>query len=271
MSGILVGLDDILNGFANANVSLPVEEIGAALAQWDEVAPVLLERLERAAPEDEALLWVSIYLMGEMRETRAYRPLCALARDGERLAEIIGDGVTQDLHTILARVFDGDGVVLCGVVDDGRADDAPRGAALSALALLAREGRVERDWAEAYLRAIGGRLRRDDVLLSYAWHQAVCDLQMEALRPMLDAAFRRGCFDEVGVGIGELHADFATPAALDTGEFDAVARLSAFTLGEDDEEELVTEPIKNPLRGVGRNDPCICGSGKKFKKCCLGK
>lgn len=22
---------------------------------------------------------------------------------------------------------------------------------------------------------------------------------------------------------------------------------------------------------VGRNDPCICGSGKKYKKCCLGK
>jgi uncharacterized protein len=21
---------------------------------------------------------------------------------------------------------------------------------------------------------------------------------------------------------------------------------------------------------VGRNDPCPCGSGKKFKKCCLG-
>ena len=25
------------------------------------------------------------------------------------------------------------------------------------------------------------------------------------------------------------------------------------------------------IRKVGRNDPCICGSGKKFKKCCLGK
>lgn len=22
---------------------------------------------------------------------------------------------------------------------------------------------------------------------------------------------------------------------------------------------------------VGRNDPCPCGSGKKFKNCCLGK
>jgi len=24
-------------------------------------------------------------------------------------------------------------------------------------------------------------------------------------------------------------------------------------------------------QSVGRNDPCPCGSGKKFKKCCLGK
>jgi hypothetical protein len=27
----------------------------------------------------------------------------------------------------------------------------------------------------------------------------------------------------------------------------------------------------NPYRAIGRNDPCPCGSGKKFKKCCLGK
>ncbi len=26
-------------------------------------------------------------------------------------------------------------------------------------------------------------------------------------------------------------------------------------------------PVKNPMRQVGRNDPCPCGSGKKFKKC----
>jgi preprotein translocase subunit SecA len=26
-------------------------------------------------------------------------------------------------------------------------------------------------------------------------------------------------------------------------------------------------PAANPYAGVGRNDPCPCGSGKKFKKC----
>jgi uncharacterized protein len=28
------------------------------------------------------------------------------------------------------------------------------------------------------------------------------------------------------------------------------------------------KPAVNPHKGVGRNDPCPCGSGKKFKKCC---
>jgi len=29
------------------------------------------------------------------------------------------------------------------------------------------------------------------------------------------------------------------------------------------------QPVANAFRDVGRNDPCPCGSGKKFKKCCL--
>ena len=30
-------------------------------------------------------------------------------------------------------------------------------------------------------------------------------------------------------------------------------------------------PILRVERRVGRNDPCPCGSGKKFKKCCVPK
>ncbi len=29
--------------------------------------------------------------------------------------------------------------------------------------------------------------------------------------------------------------------------------------------------VGDSRRQVGRNDPCPCGSGKKYKKCCLGK
>jgi hypothetical protein len=38
-----------------------------------------------------------------------------------------------------------------------------------------------------------------------------------------------------------------------------------------DELLTVNEPYVRGHRKIGRNDPCPCGSGRKFKKCCLGK
>ena len=42
------------------------------------------------------------------------------------------------------------------------------------------------------------------------------------------------------------------------------------SLGETDYVSLINSqfPFKNPNNETGRNDPCPCGSGKKFKKCC---
>lgn len=40
---------------------------------------------------------------------------------------------------------------------------------------------------------------------------------------------------------------------------------------EDDFRQTPTATIVHETPLVGRNDPCPCGSGKKFKKCCLGK
>jgi len=38
--------------------------------------------------------------------------------------------------------------------------------------------------------------------------------------------------------------------------------------GEFDDEVERIKPIKKAAPKVGRNDPCPCGSGKKYKKCC---
>ena len=35
-----------------------------------------------------------------------------------------------------------------------------------------------------------------------------------------------------------------------------------------DPEPLVVNTIRRDSPKVGRNEPCPCGSGKKFKKCC---
>lgn len=74
-----------------------------------------------------------------------------------------------------------------------------------------------------------------------------------------------GAEDETGTVTFE--ADFETKGQpgthRETSQFRKVEGRWIFVRGQ-----------HNPLRigpKVGRNDPCACGSGKKFKKCCLGK
>jgi SEC-C motif-containing protein len=33
-------------------------------------------------------------------------------------------------------------------------------------------------------------------------------------------------------------------------------------------EKVSAPPVRRTAPKVGRNDPCVCGSGKKYKKCC---
>ena len=46
------------------------------------------------------------------------------------------------------------------------------------------------------------------------------------------------------------------------GEFDMKAVPTGFS-------SYLDVPITRSAIKVGRNDPCPCGSGKKFKKCCM--
>jgi len=57
------------------------------------------------------------------------------------------------------------------------------------------------------------------------------------------------------------------------GEFCNHHELSTFVKEKDgwkfaDGEMLAEKPIVREEPKVGRNDPCPCGSGKKYKKCC---
>jgi len=67
--------------------------------------------------------------------------------------------------------------------------------------------------------------------------------------------------DFYGDGLGDdEEADDTWPADDDPPDVDQVpASFLATPQG----------PAINPLRHVGRNDPCPCGSGKKAKRCCL--
>lgn len=48
------------------------------------------------------------------------------------------------------------------------------------------------------------------------------------------------------------------------------ALVERWVRGPRRELRLGAEPLVRAAPKVGRNDPCVCGSGKKSKKCCGG-
>ncbi|WP_298339567.1 SEC-C metal-binding domain-containing protein [Ferrimicrobium sp.] len=58
----------------------------------------------------------------------------------------------------------------------------------------------------------------------------------------------------------------------DSGDLRRADGLYARAGIDEDEPEraYLQDLLSQPFRGVGRNDPCPCGSGRKYKQCCLG-
>lgn len=50
-----------------------------------------------------------------------------------------------------------------------------------------------------------------------------------------------------------------------------IAREQQEAIAGSSSGKAVAQPIRNRQQRVGRNDPCPCGSGKKFKHCCIRK
>jgi preprotein translocase subunit SecA len=63
--------------------------------------------------------------------------------------------------------------------------------------------------------------------------------------------------------------------AVQTAVHESAPRPTAPTDGQDqglgNQSGKKQEPIRNRTEKVGRNDPCPCGSGKKYKNCCMKK
>jgi hypothetical protein len=286
-AAVLSLLDALAHGI---DAPVPVEALRQAVAHWDHVGPALLAALETYADGSDRtertadILLYGVYLMAQAREPRAFPLLCAIAADGDLMWQLLGDAGLDDLSVILARTYDGDASPLCRVIEDPAADELVRSGGIEALTVLTYGGRIDRARTAAYLRRLHDVLRpRDPHSVWVAWQQALAMLCLDDLVPLAEDAFRRGWVPRDVITAKQFRDDLRAakasedPASLfdgrvrDDGRLDDIALYFSQPPGETEPtEDAVIEPVRNPYRNVGRNDPCPCGSGKKFKKCCLG-
>jgi preprotein translocase subunit SecA len=63
------------------------------------------------------------------------------------------------------------------------------------------------------------------------------------------------------------HSDSTSSTYTQTSEGDAPPKKGSEMVSEAAESLSKAKPVRTGPK-VGRNDPCPCGSGKKFKQCC---
>ena len=298
-------IDDVIRDFATTGCDLPRASMQWALDHWDEAAPAFIEVLERYASgadrsEDsqEAVFFV-VHLLGEKAEARAFPALCRLMCDADACEAALGDATTENLPAIIVSTYDGNLPALKGVIEDAAADQFVRHGALMAMAYLTRTGRISDAETRAYLLHLYAEMRPQAESFVWAgWVEAVACLGYRDYADQAERLMRRGFVERFVMSIDDFRGDlrqtlddpdgmagFALDRVAPFGE--AIETLSQWYYFTDaykkdqaraaarhavDEKWSALNTGSSQIdqfRHVGRNDPCPCGSGKKYKKCCL--
>jgi hypothetical protein len=279
---------DLIQALSEAQ-DMPLEAVQAAARNPGRIAGGVLRVVETAASgtalseRDQNLLFWGVHVLGEARDTRLFRPLLALLRrPADEVDVLLGDAVTGTLPRLAVSLFDGDAEALLDIIGDPAVDEFVRWNLFGAVTFLTFEGRIGRDATHAFLiRFDDERLARAGEAAWNGWAEAIALLGFTDLSDRYTAALAQA----------RLLEDVCGPDWFQAVLFDALNnpddperfRMHRFgylrnaaeeldeLLSDEDTEGEPDVPIQNPLRDVGRNDPCPCGSGKKYKKCCLGQ
>lgn len=282
-------IPEILNAFHAENRRFPRAAVESAVARREEIVPELLNVLEKTLEKAErgvgyeggAPYLYAMLLLAQFRETRAYPLIVRFASLPEEILEdLCSDFVTEDLPAVLASVCGGDPKGIQSLIENPDASEWARGAALDALVALVKAGVASRDEIVLYFaRLFRGGLERE---YSHVWDalvSAACDIYPGELQVDIKKAYRAELVDPVFISLEDVEAD------LKLGQEQVLERLAQgreHRLIEDTIQEMSwwacfnekperpPNPVGTPAAKpkIGRNDPCLCGSGKKFKKCC---
>jgi uncharacterized protein len=242
-------IEDHLHAVATER-KLPNFAVGMCTLRIEEAAPKLRAVLLRAADgealsDDESLLlFRGLHILGGARNREACQPLLRLLhRPFDEVDALLGDTVIESLANIVTGVFDGDIYALFALIIDRSIDGFIREALFGAATFLTWERRIDLD-------------RYRELLVRFYEERSAEDRDYAPGDIDRFTRYNLGYIEDVLVSLDWTRG---TEDVVEDGDEEAPWGEFAYP----------SEPVRNPWRHVGRNDPCPCGSGKKAKKCCL--
>lgn len=275
-------IQEILSELEFNRGTFPRNAVQEAIANQEQITPGLLDILKQARCNIQELeskpTYIAhiyaMYLLALFREQRAY-PLIVdfFSIPGEVTLDVAGDVVTEDLGRILASVSHGAMGLMQSLVENEKANRYVRNAALRGmLTLVARNVRSRAEVMDYYQSLFGGKLDRKP---AHVWNGLVsCSTALYPAEVLGDIkqAFEDGLVDEMFIDLDWIHRNLARGEAKILEELKTDRRYTFIenTVREMEWWACFKRPERRRVkeRKVGRNKPCPCGSGKKYKRCC---
>jgi tetratricopeptide (TPR) repeat protein len=279
--------------------SVPSDAIDFIRDHWPDAEACLLavidERLTApAADDDDGLFTYAIHLCAEMRSEDAFPLFIRIARLPNLLLDnVMGDILTETFPQMLARTCHGRIDELKGVVEDSTRYEYSRAAALDALFALAVDGDLDQAaFGDYCVELLQSKLERKSSVVWSTTIETCSHLKVAEALPLIRDAFRIGVVHSRMVSLEWVNEQYerirdGAPLGLREGirpfrTTEAEVRFFVKSWGRNDaggDEQLLevlarrTDGADGPRAAakISRNAPCPCGSGKKYKKCCLLK
>ena len=293
-------IDEILNHFNQPKGQFPKEALNAALNQQEEITPHLLAILNntlehpyQVKPSQMDYIF-SLYILSKFREQKAFPSILAFASlPSELLEELLGDCLTEGLARFIVSTFNGDFLAIKAVIENPKINRWCRNAALNSLIGLVAMDKMKRDQLIDYLRSLFQSKLAEDETFTTSLVNTASDIYPEELLDEINLAF-----DKKKVDLGVVNRKWIAQTLKKgkesclseyvyndcnhqpindvedsigwMGVFQEPHPVSYFNTSTND--HFITNNDNTYMRGtqkLGRNEPCPCGSGKKYKKCCL--
>lgn len=289
-------IDVLLEKIAYNNGYFPKEILEILILRKEEAIPELLKVLKMVGDEPVKFSkekgymghLYAAHLLAQFRVREAYPILVDLmSLPGDLSYDVLGDDIVEIGGRLLASVCHGDLSLIKALAENTKADEFMRMQAITALAVLALQGELDRSSVMGYYRQLllDPSVRKKPELLSLLIC-ACCDLYPEEVYEDIKEIFKLKLNDRQIIGIDSVEKDmFAGKSAkLEASKQnihlqfidDTIAEMEgwfcfsetyrAYFAGRSEKSKLQEIVPKKPK--IGRNDPCPCGSGKKYKKCC---
>lgn len=304
-------IKEIMENLKNYNNGkFPKESILEAKKYKKEITEELLKELEEvsnniekyAEDEENMLVLYSLYLLAEFREKRAFPVIIKIItnENQEDVDCLLGDVITEDLNNILASVYDGNIDALYNIIVNSNLYRYIRSAAFDTLVVLQANNIIsENEVISLIERMLENELKEDESIVITDIVAYIAENKLYDKIELVKELYRDDRVDELMIGwyddfIDDIYGDkksYNDRAFISNTE----ERLSNWACFENEEEndeydyDILEEKLKesmeesknltnelsdiqnNLIKVTGRNDLCFCGSGKKYKKCCMNK